>query len=42
MQVTVPMLVYYSLMYTVALTVDDLVVVDDPESTLINAEVKIK
>ena len=30
----------YSLMYTVALTVDALVVVDTPESTLINTEVK--
>ena len=39
MQVTVPMLVY-SLMYIVALTVDALVVVDAPESTLLNTEVK--
>ena len=39
MQVTVPMLVY-SLMYIVALTVDALVVVDTPESTLLNTEVK--
>ena len=37
MQVTVPMLVY-----TVALTVDALVVVDAPESTLINPEIKKK
>ena len=39
MQVMVPMVVY-SLMYTVALTVDTLVVIDAPESTLINTEVK--
>ena len=39
MQVTIPMLVY-GLMYTVALTVDALVVVDAPESSLINTEVK--
>ena len=39
MQVMVPMLVY-SLMYIVALTVDALVVVDAPESTLLNTEVK--
>ena len=35
----VPMLVY-SLMYTVELIVDALVVVDTPESTLVNTEVK--
>ena len=40
MQVTVPMLVY-SLMYIVALTVDALVVVDAPESTLLNTEVNL-
>ena len=40
MQVTIPMLVY-GLMYTVALTVEAfLVVVDAPESSLINTEVK--
>ena len=39
MQVTVPMLVY-SLMYIVALPVDALMVVDAPESTLLNTEVK--
>ena len=40
MQITVPMLVY-SLMYIVALTVDALVVVDAPESTLLNTEVNL-
>ena len=39
MQVMVPILVY-SLMYTVELIVDALVVVDTPESTLVNTEVK--
>ena len=38
MQVTIPMLVY-GLMYTVALTVDALVVVDAPESSLISQSV---